>query len=83
MTIPPVDPEPPGPNPDPAPPAPNPDPVPMPGPGPGLAAPASAGPLSANFSTSSLVIRPLRPVPVTFDRSMLSSRAIRRTDGLA
>ena len=34
-------------------------------------------------SRSSSVIRPLRPLPVTRERSIPSSRARRRTDGLA
>ena len=43
----------------------------------------SDGPRSTNAWTSSLVIRPLRPLPLTWCRSTPSSRATRRTAGLA
>jgi hypothetical protein len=52
--------------------------------GPAAGAPASAagaGPALGPRSTSSTVMRPLRPVPCTVERSTPSSRARRRTDG--
>src|SRR4029077_3592515 len=55
-------------------------------PPPGAVAGAGAPPDSAFFTnafTSSCVMRPLNPVPVTFVRSTPSSRASRRTEGPA
>ena len=52
-------------------------------PNPGPAAEGVAGPLEANDSTSPRVIRPLRPLPWTWCRSIPRSRARRLTDGLA
>ena len=58
-------------------------PAPEPLVGTGAPAAAGAGAPSASRWTSSLVIRPLRPLPVTDFRLTPSSRARRRAEGLA
>ena len=54
----------------------------MPPEGAAAAAAGAAGPFR-KLRTSSWVTRPFSPVPLTLVRSMPSSRASRRTDGLA